>query len=92
MNAVEIEQAVTDLAEKPFDADEFPFAFLEAFGNPTTTISNCIYQVAGAAHFWRFLHSAFAMVTSFLATAVMMTLCGLPALRRRSAKCLSVGL
>ncbi|MEO1960972.1 MAG: DNA methyltransferase, partial [Paracoccus sp. (in: a-proteobacteria)] len=38
MNAVEIEQAVTDLAEQPFDADEFPFAFLEAFGNKETTL------------------------------------------------------
>ena len=38
MNAVEIEQAITDLAEQPFDAAEFPFHFLEAFGNKTTTI------------------------------------------------------
>lgn len=38
MNAVEIEEAVTALAEADFDADEFPFAFLEAFGNPATTI------------------------------------------------------
>ncbi|CBL45681.1 Putative DNA methylase [gamma proteobacterium HdN1] len=38
MNAVEIEQAITDLAAAPFDAAEFPFAFLEAFGNKTTTI------------------------------------------------------
>lgn len=38
MNAVEIEQAITDLAEQPFDAAEFPYAFLEAFGNKATTI------------------------------------------------------
>ena len=38
MNAVEIEQAVTELAEQPFDAAGFPFAFLEAFGNKATTI------------------------------------------------------
>lgn len=38
MNAVEIEEAVTALAERPFDAAEFPFAFLEAFGNKETTI------------------------------------------------------
>ncbi len=38
MNAVEIEQAVTDLAEQPFDAAEFPFAFLQAFGNKETTL------------------------------------------------------
>jgi hypothetical protein len=38
MNAVEIEQAVSILAEAPFDAAEFPYAFLEAFGNKATTI------------------------------------------------------
>jgi len=38
MNAVEIEQAITDLAAAPFDAAEFPYAFLEAFGNKATTI------------------------------------------------------
>jgi hypothetical protein len=38
MNAVEIEQAITDLAEQPFEAAEFPYAFLEAFGNKETTI------------------------------------------------------
>jgi hypothetical protein len=38
MNAVEIEEAVSRLAESPFDPEEFPFAFLEAFGNKPTTI------------------------------------------------------
>jgi hypothetical protein len=38
MNAVEIEAAVSDLAAAPFDANEFPFAFLQAFGNKDTTI------------------------------------------------------
>tara|TARA_R100000322_G_scaffold112587_2_gene72150 strand:- start:11161 stop:13923 length:2763 start_codon:yes stop_codon:yes gene_type:complete len=38
LNAVEIEEAVSQLAEQPFDAQEFPFAFLEAFGNKATTI------------------------------------------------------
>ncbi len=38
MNAVEIEEAVSGLAEAPFDPEEFPFAFLEAFGNKSTTI------------------------------------------------------
>jgi hypothetical protein len=32
MNAVEIEQAISDLALQPFDPAEFPFAFLAAFG------------------------------------------------------------
>ena len=38
MNAVEIEEAVSELALKPFEAEEFPFSFLEAFGNKSTTI------------------------------------------------------
>ncbi|WP_291366197.1 class I SAM-dependent DNA methyltransferase [Acetobacter sp. UBA5411] len=38
MNAVEIEEAVSALAEQPFDAEEFPYLFLLAFGNKDTTI------------------------------------------------------
>ena len=38
MNAVEIEQAISELAEQPFDRQEFPFQFLEAFGNKETTL------------------------------------------------------
>ncbi len=38
MNAVEIEEAISALAEQVFDAAEFPFAFLQAFGNKDTTI------------------------------------------------------
>lgn len=38
LNAIEIEEAVSKLAESPFDPKEFPFAFLEAFGNKPTTI------------------------------------------------------
>lgn len=38
MNAVEIEEAISQLASEPFDAEEFPYAFLEAFGNKATTI------------------------------------------------------
>jgi hypothetical protein len=38
MNAVEIEEAVSDLAAAPFDAAEFPFAFLIAFGNKPVTV------------------------------------------------------
>ena len=33
MNVVEIEEAVSKLAEQPFDAQELPYAFLTAFGN-----------------------------------------------------------
>jgi hypothetical protein len=38
MNAVEIEEAISALAEQPFDSVEFPFAFLQAFGNKDTTL------------------------------------------------------
>src|SRR5437660_11225892 len=38
MNAVEIEEAISALAEQPFDPGEFPFAFLQAFGNKETTL------------------------------------------------------
>jgi len=38
MNAVEIEVAISDLAQQPFEPAEFPYAFLEAFGNKATTI------------------------------------------------------
>lgn len=38
MNAVEIEEAISALAEQPFDATEFPYAFLQAFGNKETTL------------------------------------------------------
>ncbi|MEC9346265.1 MAG: DNA methyltransferase [Pseudomonadota bacterium] len=38
MNAVEIEEAISALAEQPFDPEEFPYAFLQAFGNKATTI------------------------------------------------------
>src|ERR1035437_2037528 len=38
MNAVEIEEAISALAERPFDSDEFPYAFLEGFGNKETTL------------------------------------------------------
>jgi len=39
MNAVEIEEAVSELAEQPFDASEFPYQFLQAYDNKTTTIN-----------------------------------------------------
>ena len=38
MNAVEIEEAISQLADRPFDPENFPYAFLEAFGNKETTI------------------------------------------------------
>ena len=38
MNAVEIESAISELALQPFDAAEFAFTFLAAFGNKDTTL------------------------------------------------------
>jgi len=38
VNAVEIEEAISQLAEQPFEPEEFPYLFLEAFGNKATTI------------------------------------------------------
>jgi len=38
MNAVEIEEAISLLSEQAFDPNEFPYSFLEAFGNKSTTI------------------------------------------------------
>lgn len=38
MNAVEIEEAVSQLVEAPFDRDSFPFEFLHAFGQNDATI------------------------------------------------------
>lgn len=38
MNAVEIEEAISELAERAFNAQEFPFEFLQAFGHKETTI------------------------------------------------------
>ena len=43
MNAVEIAEAVSELVLKPFDENEFPYLFLEAFGNKSTTIKTVSY-------------------------------------------------
>jgi hypothetical protein len=38
LNAVEIEEAISQLADQPFEPQSFPYVFLEAFGNKETTI------------------------------------------------------
>jgi hypothetical protein len=38
LNAVEIEEAISKLADQPFEPQSFPYAFLEAFGNKETTV------------------------------------------------------
>ena len=47
MNAVEIEEAISKLAEQPFDRTDFPFLFLEAFGNKKVTIDKLKKQGKG---------------------------------------------
>lgn len=51
MNAIEIEQAVSELFSQPYDAAEFPYQFLEAFGNkapptPKTESITCLPPTA----------------------------------------------
>ncbi len=53
MNAVEIEQSVSDLFDKPFEAETFVPDFLEAFGNKATVIkrlqsSTSLSEIDGA--------------------------------------------
>jgi hypothetical protein len=38
VNPVEIEEAISNLSEQPFDCVAFPYVFLEAFGNKSTTL------------------------------------------------------
>lgn len=47
MKAVEIEEAVSALAERSFDSAEFPFLFLEAFGNNEATIKKLRAALSG---------------------------------------------
>ncbi len=50
MNAVEIEQTITDLAEQPFDPAEFPISFLEADDNRATTPKRLSTGTAKKSH------------------------------------------
>lgn len=47
MNPVEIEQAVEELSQAPFDREDFAFSFLEAFGNKETTIKRLRVKKSG---------------------------------------------
>ena len=38
MNTVEIEQAISELAQAPYDRAEFPYLFLASFGEKATTL------------------------------------------------------
>lgn len=64
MNAVEIEQAISELALQPFDGSEFAFALLAAFGNNDTTLkrlrtgNNNTSDVAGGVMLRNKIHIA----------------------------------
>ncbi len=69
MNAVEIEEAVSALAERPFDAQEFPFAFLEAFGNKATTIKRLRSGASNKSDIVKTLHAVLQTNNIHLAVA-----------------------
>ncbi len=52
MNAVEIEEAVSELAEQRFDAGEFPYAFLQAHGNKDTSLTSLPAQPKRVSNKW----------------------------------------
>jgi hypothetical protein len=89
MNAVEIEQAISDLAELPFDAAEFPFALLQAFGNKETTLKklrsgNTNKSDLGGVLQTNNIHIAVAPTGD--ATSTLMALKASPATTRAKAK------
>lgn len=51
MNAVEIEEAISELAIADFDRAEFPFQFLAAFGNNEVTLKRLRKVGAGGTNF-----------------------------------------
>ena len=81
MSAVEIEQAISDLAETPFDAAEFPYAFLEAFGNKDAPIKRLRQRVSNKSDLDGVLQTNNIHIATSLAGAVAQTLgCSVPAL------------
>jgi hypothetical protein len=50
MNAVEIEEAISELAGQPFNSECFPYAFLRAFGNKETTIKRLKVRCKSRQH------------------------------------------
>lgn len=90
MNAVEIEQAISDLAEDPFDAGEFPFAFLQAFGEKETTLRKLRHGASNKSHLDGVLQRNNIHIKVARPGEVMATLAALkisPATTRWKAKC-----
>jgi hypothetical protein len=89
LNAVEIEQAITDLAEQPFDPAEFPYAFLEAFGNKATTIKRLRAGVSNKSDLGGVLQTSNIHILTCDAGRVTQTLAALkasPATAKAKAK------
>ncbi|MGY2320723.1 class I SAM-dependent DNA methyltransferase [Pseudomonas azotoformans] len=89
MNAVEIEQAVTDLAEQPFDQVEFPYAFLRAFGNKDTTLKRLRSGATNKSDLGGVLQTSnihLAVCESGKVTETLATLKASPATMRAKAK------
>ena len=73
MNAVEIEEAISLVAEQPFDPETFPYVFLEAFGNKPTTIKKLRNGVTnksdiGGVLQWKNIHIKIAPESEVAAT------------------------
>jgi hypothetical protein len=89
MNAVEIEEAVSGLAERPFDAVEFPFAFLQAFGNKETTIKRLRSGASNSSDLGGVLQTSNIHIATASPGAVTQTLAALrasPATAKAKAK------
>ena len=90
MNAVEIEAAISELALQPFNAEEFPFAFLAAFGNKDTTLkrlrtgNNNASDVAGGVLLRNNIHMAVCKTGDVGATLIALR--ASPATLRAKAK------
>lgn len=89
MNAVEIEQAVSELAEQPFIAAEFPYAFLQAFGNKETTLKRLRMGASNKSDLGGVLQTNNIHIATCPAGQVPQTLAALresPATKRAKAK------
>lgn len=89
MNAVEIEEAISALALQPFDEVEFPYAFLEAFGNKTTTIKRLKSGTSNKSDLGGVLqanHIHIAVCAEGEATAGLISLKNSPATSKAKAK------
>lgn len=89
MNAVEIEEAISALAERPFDPVEFPFQFLEAFGNKETTLKRLRKGESNKSDLGGVLQTSnihIAVATLGEVTKTLAALKASPATRRAKAK------